>query len=610
MGEKQQLEQKEIEIYEEEERRRREREKEKKEDEKKKVKSESKPVTKEKATLPEKVKITIVELDKPAIGIKEIEIKKEIPEIKQEKVKIPIPIVELEKPSRDLKNVQLDYTLADIIYKERKLKIPVIKLEHPREVTQPIGTFNKEPPKIRVNEKVSNSPIYRTSKPDSMEKAVSSFDDEVDTQISQDIVYDAITKKERNVEKAKTSEVEMTSEIGEPSGGGGEHLEEEMPDIVKSLFGVPSSKLSSRGPKIILYKELENDSTIGSFETICIREYREREGGDPKYIPIKKLDDFNMREIEKWIEINGKVITIDLDSDEKRAQKLFSKERLREPLRKAIAGRVGFIIFKTRDENLYRYAKKVLENLEKEFEHPLDVVYARPKSFSFEIIKKLSSLAWGNINLEDIPPITMEEESVDRAYGSIFDDIFNKISQERFKEELERIIKKENKAIYVYATNQHEGEESDEHFLMKCFVVKLLSKQRKLKDITEIKRIIKTEEEIESVIPDIWVEDSVYEIETLFAEDREGKIPKKKIEHTIMKYENVASIREINIVLENLTFLRHLSDMIEINNVLKNWGREHGKVIRFYTIDIQNNKLISLKEVRKKIKKLYMPVSL
>lgn len=177
-----------------------------------------------------------------------------------------------------------------------------------------------------------------------------------------------------------------------------------------------------------------------------------------------------------------------------------------------------------------------------------------------------------------------------------------------FEKRLEK-VEKEDRGIYVYATNQHEGEESSEHYLMKCFIVKLLSKERKLRDVVKIKEMIKTEEEYEGVIPDFRVSNSVYEVETLFAEDREGKIPKKKIENTITKYENT-SIREINIVLDNLTFLRHLEDLIEINRVLKEWARTHGKIIRFYTLDIKNGKLLPLGEVIKKIKSLYTPASL
>ena len=589
--------QKEIEIsedYEEDERRRREREKEKQEEEKKKAKPESKkPIAKEKTIL-EKVKIPIVELDKPAIDLKEIEIDNEIPEITKEEVEITIPIVELEKPSIELKQIELDYTLPNIVPEERKLEIPLIRLEKPKMVTCIVTTFDERPPQVKVTKKMLKIPIYSSSKP-VVKEIILSFDSRLDTKILQSLMIEK--EKEEVIKEEKTAEI--ISEEGKPSGGGEEI--EEIPDIVNFIFAISNDKISSKGPKILLYKELDEDSTIGSFETLCIRIYREGEGGDPRIQPIKKLDEFNIKEIEKWIEAKKRIVTVDLDNDKEKANRWFCEENLREPLRRAIIGEVGFIIFKTRDGHLYEYYKKVLENLEKEIEHPLDIIYVQPTSLSFEEKKKISSLSWGNIDLDDRPLFHIGIlEKVDRPSGDTLDDIFNKSSQKKFKEKLEK-VKEEDGRIYKYATKSHKGEESDEHLQMKRFIVKLLSKEKKLEDVVSIEEIIKTEEEYEGVIPDIRVGNSVYEVETLFAG---GETPEEKIYNSIRKYENTG-IREINIVLDNLTFLRHLKDMNDINKVLKEWREKYGKVIRFYTIDVQNNKLLSLEEVIKEIKSLY-----
>jgi len=592
----QKLEQEEKIAYEEEERRRREREKERQKERKIETKPEPKPIVKEaKIAIPEKVDIPIVELEKPAIELKEIEIDKEIPEITTEEVKIIIPIIELEKPVIELKQTELDCTLPNIIpLKERRLEIPLIRLEKPKKITCLITTFDERPPQVKpLPEKMLKIPIYRPSKP-VIREIISSFDSRLDTKILQSLIIEK--EKEKVIEEKQTAEVLSTA--GEPSGGGEEI--KEVPDIVDFVFGVSNSKISSKGPKIVLYKELEKDSTIGSFETLCMRIYREKEGGNPRIQPIKKLDEFNIKEIEKWMEANKRIVTVDLDNDKEKANKWFCEENLREPLRRAIIGEVGFIIFKTRDEKLYEYCKRVLENLKKEIEHPLDIVYVQPKSLSFEEKKKLSSLAWGNVDLDVLAPILIEEEKVERPYGDTLDDIFNKLSNDLFEKQLKKL----EKGIYYYATNPHEGEESSEHFMMKCFIVKLLSKERKLKDIIKIKEMIKTEEEYEGVTPDIRVDKTVYEVETLFAEDREGLLPKKKIERSITKYQNT-DIREINVVLDNLTFLRHLEDLVEIKNVLKNWAENYGKTIRFYTLDVQNGKLLSLEDIRKKISSLY-----
>ena len=605
------LEQREKEFY-DEGIRRREREKEEQEENENKAKLESSPERKKRITLPEKNKNSIVELDKSAIAPKELEINREVPEIK-EKVKIEIPIVELDKHVIAPKELEINREVPEI--KEKvKIEIPIVeldkhviapkKLEIDREILEIKEEVKIEIPIVELDKHVI------APKELGIDKEVPETKEEVKITIPIIELSRAlpnIIPEERRIisEEEETSVVSttgMSSTSSKPSSGREKSEEIPEPDIVDFVFGVSNSKISSKGPKIVLYKELDNDSTIGSFETLCIKIYREKVGGNPRIQPIKKFDEFNIREIEKWVEANKRIITIDLDSDKKRVHSWFREENLRETLRRDMIGDVGFIIFKTRDGKLYEHCKKVLENLKIEIEHPLNIVYAKPNPLSFEKKKKISSLAWGNVNLDRLAPIIVEENEIERRYGGIFDDIFNKRSKSLFEKRLEE-LEKEDGGIYVYATEQHEGEESSEHLQMKWFIVKLLSKEQKLKDLIEIEEIIKTEEEYEGLIPDIRVDDSVYEVETLFAEDREGKIPKKKIDSTIRKYEST-SINEINIILDNLTFLRHLRDLTEIRKVLKGWATIYGKKINFYTLDIQNSKLLPLGEVIKKIKNL------
>ncbi len=137
----QKVDQKEKEVHEEE--RRREREKEEQEENEEEAKSESSLETKEKkTTLPENVELPIVELDKPVIATKEVEIDREISEIKEE-VKIIIPLIELEKPSMEFRQIEFNSILPDIIPEEKGLKIPFIRLGRQKEVTCLITTLTK-----------------------------------------------------------------------------------------------------------------------------------------------------------------------------------------------------------------------------------------------------------------------------------------------------------------------------------------------------------------------------------------------------------------------------------------------------------------------------------
>jgi hypothetical protein len=559
----------------------------------------------------EKIEIPIIKLKKPEIKVKEIKIDKTIPEIEEKEIEIDIPIVVLEKPKIEVKDVKLDYNPPEIPpSKGRNLEIPVIRLNKPKEVRCSISTFDEKLPQILPKiEGVLRVPIYRAPKPVTRE-IISSFDSRIDTQILQQLTG---KEKETRIEiptEEKTNE--RVSAENEPSSSGKEI--KEIPDIIDLIFGVSSSKLSSKGPKIVLYRELEKDSTIGSFETLCIRIYREKVGGYPRLKPVKELDEFNVMEIEKWMDAHGSLFTIDLDCNKKKVREWFTQNNLREPVRRAIIGDVGFIIFKTRDAELYDHCKKVLERLEKEIEHPLDVIYIEPRQLSFEEKKEFSSLVWGCINLDPIPPIFVEEKGVERPYGATFDDIFNKHAQREFEKRLENL----KGSTYSLATKPHEGEESPEHKQMKWFVVKYLTRELIKKGIIkaenpkrpkkyEISEVIKTEEDtkdfLNGVIADVMDTNSkeVYEVETLFAQDNDGKTVEEKIIYTIEKYEGLADVRKINIIMDNFTFLRHLKTLIDIKD---NEPEEIREKVEFYTLDLEKGRLAPLKEIERRLRNL------
>lgn len=598
------------EVY-DEERKRREREKEK---ERTKLKS-SKIEEQVETHKPKKIEIPIVELDEPKIEPKEVKIDKEIPDIKVEEQKISIPIVELEKPVMELKQVKLDKTLPKVEIRESGLEIPLIRLGRSRDARSIITVFDERLPQTRpVIRRTLRVPICKISSKSATREIVSTFDTKVDTQLLWDLIGSEELKeigKERLLERQKF-EGSVKSAEAEPPGG--EEELERIPDVTNFIFSISNSRISSKGPKVILYKELEKDSTIGSFETLCIRIYREKEGGHPKLQPIKKLDEFNIKEIERWVEADKKIVTIDLDKDKEKANKWFCEDNLREPVRRAIIGDIGFIIFKTRDTNLYEYCKKVLENLEEEIEHPLNVLYFEPKPLLFEKKKELSSLTWGNLRLE-ADELAIKSPNFERFVGTgVLDDIFNKLSKRLFEESLEKL----KDSAYSNATKPHEGEESMEHKEMKWFVVKYLTeklikngilrtKNPKKPKAFEINNVIKTEEDTEDKLEGKRTDimdthnSEVYEIETLFAEDREGRTPEEKLNYTIDKYKGLSKVKKINIVLDNLTFLRHLKTL---HNVKLNKPKEERERVEFYTFDLQNNSLLPFSKVVNKIKQL------
>jgi len=556
------------------------------------------------------VKVPILKLEKPKIEVKEGKLSKEIVYIEREELEDKVPVIELSSPVFEEIEIKLDKDIPPIEPIVKKvLMVPLIKLTK-AVIRDIISEFNSNIPSIRPKLQTRVSiPIYRILKKPGV-REIDLLDEKIDEKLSEKL-------EERRKLEIQKPQVSVISSGAEPSPGKSEEIEEEPPEIIKYIFGNDSTRILSKGPIIILFKELKEDSTIGSFETLCIRIFREKKGGEPGFFTIKNLDPHNIKEVEKYIKPEGNIVRIDLDALKKDAKEsnrnnrnisdIISPERLRESLDRFIIGDVCFLIFKTRDEKLFEYCKQVLEELSKIVEHPLKIVEVIPQEMPIDEKKILTKLAWGLI-VKEIETEFNDEEfkiiSVDRPWGTTLDDIFNKIGKKAHEEYLEN-LQKEKYGMYWDATKPHEGEESDLHRQIKTFIVKSLAKKHNLRTKEEIKEKVLTEIEVNGIIPDIYdtIEGKTYEIETLFSEDNDGKAPRDKLNQTIEKYEETP-IENINIVLDNLTFLIHIRDLFEIKRNIKDWENKTGKSVTFLTLDVENHELIKIDEIFNEIRSL------
>jgi len=555
------------------------------------------------------VRVPILKLEKPKIEVKEVKVSKEIPYIEREELEVKVPVIKLSSPFFEEKEIKLNKNIPSIEAVEKKiLKLPLVKLRKVV-VRDVISEFDSNIPSIRPKLQTRiRIPIYRILRTP-MVREIGLLDEKIDEKLLEKL------EERRRIEIQKP-QISAISRGAEPSLGEGEGTEEEPPEFLKFVFEGHSTKMLARGPIIVLYKELEDDSTIGSFETLCIRIFREKKSGEPGYSSIKNLDSHNIREVEKYIKPEGNIVRIDLDALKKDAKEnkrniseIVSPERLRELLDRFIVGDVSFLIFKTRDEKLYDDCKQVLNHLMKFMENIPKFIEIIPRELTFEQKRILTELAWG-VPVKGIRMIVKKPEW-DRPLGDTFDDLFNKLGKTRHEECLEN-LQKEKDGIYVLATNQHEGGESDLHLQIKWFIVKFLSEKYKLNSLSEMEENIKTEEQLpeantkgERPKPDVWdvKENAVYEVETLFSEDREGRTPQKKIYESIKKYEGT-SVKEINIVLDNLTFLLHIRDIFGIKKNIKDWENKTGKTVNFLTLDVENCKLVSIGKITRKYRSL------
>ena len=426
----------------------------------------------------------------------------------------------------------------------------------------------------------------------------------------------ATLREQTSTDREDMKETPETTSPDSPSGGGA-GIPEEPPDVMQYLFGIKNDDLSTRRPKIILYKELPEDNTLASFETCCLRVYREQAGGDPRLQlqPISRLDKTIVTYLDRWADPGHHLITLDLDYfGRAEAKKWFEPKNLRDFLRRAIAADYGFIIFKSRIEDLFENCRRLVEErLASEIGHLLDIHVVKPNSLSIDEKRWISSIFWGNCARikEELPIVAHFRDGGSReTHISSYDldIVFNKKCRKEYEKEFTSFIRGENR-LYQIVTKKR-SRESDEHYLMKCYVVRYLSEKYQLKTIVEITEAIQTEKPHDSssspeyIITDVFDKNGngYYEIETLFAGDRNGKELVNHLSETVLKYKlDRNNPARVYVVIDNVAAIRHMSDLLWLEETFRD---QQVVPVRFLTFDITSKGLIPIQEVNHMLQKI------
>ena len=381
-----------------------------------------------------------------------------------------------------------------------------------------------------------------------------------------------LLKKDEAGEELETGKLtgagvsESTSDEGET---------EEIHDFLDILFKKGGTgEIESGEPVVLCLEEPEGDSYIGALQTICKRIYREKEGGNPKPTILSHLTDDFKREITRWMEAKDKIFSVQLTEDNWEKLNEDDWEHISDRIGELFAQGFGFIIL---NNPPHVFIKK---------HHEINIINIEPQKVDLELKKSISSMTWGFVNLEDVG-----EDAFDRVFET---------ARKKFKERLVGVGEP-----YISVTKRHREEESDLHYEIKLFLVKFLAKKMKLRSIDRIKDEIKVEEAYNGVYPDIFVKSlsEVYEVETLFGE---GNHPIKKIDETIEKYENIGDVSKVNIVLDNLTLLRHINELRK-KKLLHKYLQKKGKRnfdLEFLTLSMDDLGLMAINEVAKKINEI------
>jgi hypothetical protein len=552
----------------------------------------------------EHAEIPLIKLERaPELELKKLELSKEVPKIEKRKTTISIPIIRLQELPPMIKECKLDYKLPHIEKKKRLISVSIVRVTPPPKVSILLMEFDSEIrrpqqiilPKIKV-------PIYRKALFLSPKFLVETFD----STINEQLIKQLEKKEEVEIELQPVVEIE-TIEPTTPSSGAGE---EEIPDFFESVFEVGDGIIKPGGPKIIIFKDIEGDSYIHFLENVCLRIYREMMGGEPKAVKIQELDDFNQHEIKKWLELGNKIFTIDFTIDKKiTPQKLFedqNKIHLLERLEETYTGNLGFLIFRVNKEEDFEYLKGELEKINLKAQGRLNIISLEAKKLPLELIELFSGMIKLKEILKQIEYIKgAETEGVPtiKAFDYISNVAFFK--EDSYFNQIFEKIKKEEKGLFMESTNLSEEKESSLHFNIKVFLVRywvheLRKGGKKLSTREEVMKEIQTEKEISNgVTPDVRVGSIVYEVETLFGPHPGGE-PLMKINRTIDKYDRVSGIDQVNIVMDNFGCLLHLKELLRKKEQFKDKRFK----VKFYTLDLQNGKLIPIEKFAKRFKEL------
>jgi hypothetical protein len=225
-----------------------------------------------------------------------------------------------------------------------------------------------------------------------------------------------------------------------------------------------------------------------------------------------------------------------------------------------------------------------------------------------DTIRRLAKIMWGFV---DIQPL----DSWDELFGA------GKTTYYGTLERIGELVTYRPEKPYPIAKAHRLGPESREHLLIKKFLAKslvdkpleqlLLSKVLKENRYEHIEFEKEWEERNQLVaVSDVYIKkDNVaVEVETLFEEGKYGGDPVAKIrDEAVEKYRRYGiPVRELWIVMENITMLRHLRELWGLRDLYRRW-HEEGKIgfqVKFFTFSLKEEKLVQMEEIMKHLRRI------
>lgn len=159
----------------------------------------------------------------------------------------------------------------------------------------------------------------------------------------------------------------------------------------------------------------------------------------------------------------------------------------------------------------------------------------------------------------------------------------------------------------MHSTRPHKVErdiseelESPEHRLLKALAVKIVVKERAIRWEQIPERILTEHALTGGIVADIFVIDSgeVVEVETLYSA---GFHPIDKLDHETLRKYIGSGVERVRVVLLPLHFFMYLRSLAWLRKLYR---ERYGLDVEIYTVDVENERFISLSEAIELLKRL------
>ena len=383
--------------------------------------------------------------------------------------------------------------------------------------------------------------------------------------------------------------------------------EGDVSDVIEGFFDVEEAedKLGVAGimydrPVIIVAVKYRDYEYIDVLRYILRVLYRIAVGGfsQGEYLtPNPSLTSRHLRtnlEVEKayFDSMRQGVIKV-LDLTGIKTRESISYEFLRNRLKEHLVEGLSFTIIYV-DEDIGEDVIGFLNKFRSEF--GADVIVVHPRILPLEQLVKLAALAWGYTSIP-------EKECLERERPLNLNSVFTCFA-EKFYRDLRRVYRSAmEKGIVeiVKASRSGAGQESAEHYLLKVFVAYYFVEKEKV----GIGDIAVEEPICGQVISDVYIRSHgmAIEVETLYGE---GPAWPSKLRETIEKYKGCSEVSEVWLVIPPLQasiYSKYLASMLK--RLRESRVTQAG--IRLLTVDLEDEKFVSIAKMSKQVKDYLKP---